>query len=88
MRRSHYFWINLLLVLVGVVLGSAVAQLTSGVKFLAWLSYGLDFGTAAPATLDLGVFTLTIGARLTITVATIIFVALSLWIGRLIIKKR
>ena len=88
MRRSQSFWINLLLVLTGVVLGSAVARLTAGVKYLAWLSYGLDFGTAAPATLDLGVFTLTVGVRLTITVATIIFVALSLFLGRLINKKR
>ena len=88
MRRSQSFWINLLLVLTGVVLGSAVARLTAGGKYLAWLSYGLDFGTAAPATLDLGVFTLTVGVRLTITVATIIFVALSLLLGRLIIKKR
>ena len=88
MRRSQSFWINLLLVLTGVVLGSAVARLTAGVKYLAWLSYGLDFGTAAPATLDLGVFTLTVGVRLTITVATTIFVALSLFLGRLIIKKR
>ena len=88
MRRSQSFWINLLLVLTGVVLGSAVARLTAGVKYLAWLSYGLDFGTAAPATLDLGVFTLTVGVRLTITVATIIFVAVALLLGRLIIKKR
>ena len=85
MRKS--FWLNFFLVLVGIVIGELTANVTSGISALSWLSYGLDFGTAAPVTLDLHVITLTFGISVTITVSTIIFVILSLVIGRALVRR-
>ncbi len=85
MRKN--FWINLLLVCVGIVIGTLVAQMTSGINALSWLSYGLDFGTSTPLSLDLNVLRLTFGINVNITLATVIFVCLSLILGRLILKK-
>ena len=82
--RSSHFWLNLFLICVGVVTGSMVADITAGVPWLSWLSYGLDFGTQAPLVLDLGILSLTFGIRIDLTVSVILFIALSLVLGRLI----
>ena len=80
------FWKNLLIICAGVVIGSLVASLTRGVKYLSWLSFGLDFGTEAPVTLDLEVLRLTLGANINISVSVIIFVVIAYIIGRKIFR--
>ncbi len=80
------FWKNLLLICAGIVVGSLVSNLTSGVKFLSWLSYGLSFGTDSPVTLNLGVLSLTVGVSINITISVIIFVAIIYLLGRKILR--
>ena len=80
------FWKNLLIICAGVVIGSLVASLTKGVKYLSWLSFGLNFGTEAPVTLDLGILRLTVGANVSISVSVIIFVVIAYIIGRKIFR--
>lgn len=81
------FWLNFFLICVGIVTGSMVAEMTSGILALSWLSYGLDFGMKSPLVLDLNVLELTLGLSVRITIATIIFTILSLLLGKLIIRK-
>lgn len=85
--KTSQFWLNLFLICVGVVTGSMVADITAGVPLLNWLSYGLDFGTQSPLVLDLGILSLTFGIRIDLTVSVILFIALSLVLGKLIAKK-
>lgn len=68
--------ILVLLVLAAIVLGSIVADLTSGVSGLSWLSYGISFGisSADPLVLNLYILTLTFGLAFSINVAQIIFI--------------
>lgn len=73
---------TLLLICAGIVVGSMVGELTAGTPVLKWLSYGLDFGTASPVTLDLHVLTLTFGITVRITVSHFLFVVLAVVIGR------
>ena len=73
---------NLFLVLVGIVLGSFVSYICKDVAYLSWLSYGLVFGLESPLVLDLGIMRLTFGVSIDLTLATVIFVILSLIIGR------
>lgn len=84
MRRG--FWLHFFLICAGIVVGSMAAEITSGIPVLGWLSYGLDFGTQSPIVLDLHVLQLTIGATVKITVSHIVFVALSIILGRLIAR--
>ncbi len=84
---KHNFWLNLFLVCVGIVTGSMVAEMTVGIPALSWLAYGLNFGLTSPVVLDMNVFSLTFGISFRITVATVIFVALSLILGRMIARK-
>jgi len=84
---SKSFWLNLFLIVVGIVVGTMVSEMTADIPALSWLSYGLDFGTKSPVVLDLNAVTLTLGVSLKITVSTAVFVALSLILGRYISEK-
>lgn len=77
---------TLLFICAGIVVGSMVGELTAGVPVLKWLSYGLDFGTASPVTLDLHVLEVTFGITVRITVSHILFVVLAVVIGRRMVE--
>ncbi len=81
------FWLNLFLVLVGVVLGTMISHVTAGNAYFSWLAFGQNFGTTTPVTLELGVVSLTLGISFSISVATILCIALSLLVGKYIFKK-
>ena len=82
------FWLNLFLVIVGVVIGSMVAEMTVGISWLKWLSYGLEFGTETPLVLNLNLLQLTFGISIKITVSMILFIVLSLLLGRVITREK
>ena len=84
MRKT--FWLYLFFILVGIVTGSMVMEITAGVPWLTWLTYGLDFGTPSPFVLDLQVLRLTLGATVNITISHVIFVVLSILLGRVILQ--
>ena len=76
------FWVLLLLVLSGIVLGGFIGTMTQGVSWLSWLNFGQSFGLTSPLVLDLGILQITFGLSIRITMASIIGVALSLLICR------
>lgn len=84
MNRAKNFWILLLLLLAGIVLGGFVGNLASGVKGLAWLNYGQSFGLMDPLVLDLGILVITFGLSIRVTMASIIGVVVALITYRLI----
>ncbi len=65
-------WALFLLVLAGVVLGSFIGHLASGVSALSWLDYGKSFGLSSPLTLDIGVLVITFGLTIKFSIASII----------------
>ncbi len=79
---AHSKTYNLFLVLVGIVLGSFVAYICKDITFLSWLSFGITFGLEAPLCLNLGIMSLTFGISIDLTLSTVIFIILSLLIGR------
>lgn len=83
---SHSKIYNAFLVLIGIVLGSFVSGICRGVSFLSWLAFGVNFGTESPVVLDLGILSLTFGIAVNLTLATVIFIILSLLIGRAIAR--
>lgn len=86
MKRRN-FWLNLFLILIGIVLGTTVAHFTKDVSALSWLAFGMTFGTPENVPLDLGVLKITVGVNLTITVAVVLMVTLSLLVGKFIVRK-
>ena len=63
----------------GIVVGSLVAELTEGIKWLKWLSFGMSFGITTPFVLDLSVLKITLGASFWLNVSTIIFTAIAMY---------
>ena len=78
------YWILLLLVLAGIVLGGFIGELTSNVSFLSWLNYGQSFGLSDPLVLNLGILVLTFGLKIKITIAGIIGILIAILIYRLL----
>ena len=78
------FWVLLLLVLSGIVLGGFIGtgEMAAGISGLSWLNFGQSFGLTSPLVLDLGILQITFGLSIRITMASIIGVALSLLIYR------
>lgn len=76
------FWILLLLLLSGIVLGGFIGDMASGIPWLSWLNFGQAFGLNDPLVLNFGVLIITFGLSIKITMASIIGVALALLIYR------
>ena len=82
--RSKNFWILMILLLSGIVLGGFLGSLAEGISWLSWLNFGQSFGLNSPLVLDFGVLVITFGLTIKITMASIIGVALALIIYRII----
>lgn len=80
-------WMLLLFILIGVVIGGLISELTSGISALSWLSYGGTFGinsSGNPLVLDLGILIVTFALQIKITIASIIGVILAIIIYKVI----
>ena len=78
----HYknFWILLIMLLAGIVLGGFMGQLAEGISWLNWLNFGQSFGLV----INFGILVITFGLTIKITMASIIGVAVALIIYRYI----
>ncbi len=80
MSINKNFWLLLIFVLSGIVVGGLLGELASQVNWLWWLAYGQEFGTSSPFVLDLDILKLTFGISVKINVASIIGLLLSIFI--------
>ena len=70
--REKNFWVLLLFIFSGLVIGGLLGEIASKVNFLWWLAYGMDFGLSSPIELDLNVLKITFGLMFKINVSSII----------------
>ncbi|MCI8519696.1 MAG: DUF4321 domain-containing protein [Clostridia bacterium] len=80
--RDKNIWILIVFIFAGIVVGGLLGQLASGIDFLWWLGYGESFGLSEPVVLDLSIITLTFGITIKINIASIIGMAIALFIYR------
>lgn len=80
--RNKGKWIAILFILGGLVIGGLIGEVTKGIDWLWWLSFGDQFGLQTPLVLDLKVLTLTFGLMIKINIASIIGVIIALIIYR------
>jgi len=78
------FWILLIMLLAGIVLGGFMGQLTNGISWLSWLNFGQSFGLDSPLVINFGILVITLGLTIKITMASIIGIAIALIIYRMI----
>ena len=77
MKKLNFM--QLLILLIGAVLGNLIARLASRVSYLGWLAFGDTFGVS-PFTVDLGVAELTFGMTFDLSIAAIIGLVIAIYI--------
>lgn len=80
--REKNFWILLVFLLSGLVIGGLLGDIASKVDWLWWLSYGESFGISSPIELDLSVIKISFGLMFKINIASIVGMALAIFIYR------
>lgn len=80
--KDKNIWLLLIFILAGIVLGGVIGELTKGINWLWWLSYGQDFGITEPLSLDLHILKLSFALMVKINVASIIGIGISIWLYR------
>ena len=78
------FWILLIMLLAGIVLGGFMGPLANGISWLSWLTFGQSFGLDSPLVINFGILVITLGLTIKITMASIIGIAIALIIYRMI----
>lgn len=84
--KSKSSWIIIMVMLIGLVIGTVIGSYCNGIPSLSWLDYGKVFGITSPMVLDLGVFVLTLGLTIKINIASIIGIIISFVIYRLLVR--
>ena len=80
--KEKNIWILMVFLLSGLVIGGLLGELASKIDWLWWLSYGESFGLATPIELDLNVITIAFGLMFRINIASIIGMAIAIFIYR------
>ncbi len=78
--KENKFWMLLIFLLSGLVIGGLLGKLLSGISGVWWLSYEQQFGLENPIVLDLNIFKLTLGFIFKINIASVIGLLISLLI--------
>ena len=80
--KEKNFWILLVFLLSGLVIGGLLGEIASKVDWLWWLSYGERFGISSPIELDLNDIKITFGLMFKINISSIIGMAIAIFIYR------
>ena len=80
--REKNFWVLLVFLLSGLVIGGLLGVIASKVSWLWWLSYGESFGISSPIELDLVIIKITFGLMFKINISSIIGMAIAIFIYR------
>ena len=80
--REKNVWILIVFLLSGLVIGGLLGEIATKVSWLEWLGYGQSFGISSPIVLNLNVITLTFGLMFDINIASIVGMALAIFIYR------
>ncbi|MCI9446113.1 MAG: DUF4321 domain-containing protein [Lachnospiraceae bacterium] len=84
--RGKGLWIIIMVMLIGLVIGTVIGSYCSGIPSLSWMDYGKVFGITTPLVLDLGVFVLTLGLTIKINIASILGIILSFLLYKLLVR--
>lgn len=80
--REKNIWILAIFILSGLVIGGLLGKLASQIDFLWWLGYGQSFGLTTPIQLDLSILKITFAVIFDINIASIIGMAIAIFIYR------
>lgn len=77
--KEKNFWILLIFLLSGLVIGGLLGEIASKVPGLWWFSYGNTYGLQTPLQLDLDILHISFSCSFKITVASILGLAIGVF---------
>ena len=80
--RDTRFWLFLIFLFSGIILGGLLGELAKSVPYLEWLGYGKSFGLTEPVVLDICVLKLTFSILFELNIASIIGILLAVFFYR------
>lgn len=80
--KEKNFWIFLIFILSGLVIGGLLGELASKSGGLWWLGYSKEFGLTQPVALDLSILNISFGFSVKINIASILGIGIALLIYR------
>ena len=78
--KERNIWILIIFLLAGLVIGGLLGELAAKIDWLWWFGYGESFGLSSPIELNLSVITITFGLMFKINIASIIGMAIAIFI--------
>ena len=78
------WWILIVVVVAGAMLGSVLADALGQFTYLAPLGHSVAFGMDPPVTLDLRVITVTLGFVVRLNLATVLGIIAAIYVFRLL----
>ena len=80
--KEKNFWILLIFMLSGLVIGGLLGELATTVDWLWWLSYGQEFGLTDPVSLNLNVLKISFAFTVKINISSIIGLVMAIFVYR------
>lgn len=80
--KDKSIWILIVFIFSGLVIGGLLGDLAKGISGMNWLAYGQSFGLTDPLELDLNIIKITFGFMININIASIIGMAIGIFIYR------
>lgn len=76
------FWLFIIFLFAGIILGGLLGELATNVSFLSWLSYGKSFGLTEPFVLDISILQISFKFLVQLNVASIIGILIAIIVYR------
>lgn len=76
------FWVFLIFLFSGIILGGLLGELAANVSFLSWLAYGKSFGLTEPLVLDINILQVSFKFLVQLNVASIIGILIAILVYR------
>lgn len=80
--KEKNFWILVIFLLSGLVIGGLIGELAGKTGGFWWLSYAMEFGLTQPLTLDLSILKLSFSLLFKINIASIVGMGIAIFIYR------
>lgn len=81
-RTREPWWILVVIIIAGAMLGSVFADAVGQFTYLAPIGHSVAFGVDPPVTLDLRVFTITLGFTVRLNVAIVVGIIVAIYLFR------
>lgn len=72
------YWVFLIFLFSGIIIGGLLGELASKVSFLSWLAYGKSFGLTDPLVLDINILKISFGFLVELNVASIVGILIAM----------